>query len=187
MSRISPASLEQLAANTAAQIDAAVRLMGFAPQDALVMARNPALLDAVAMLVTAVYGRGKLDGGLKRLIGEATSKAAGCFYCSAHAANGARDLGVPNEKISAVWTFEDSPVFTEAERAAIRVAIKSGRSPNETDEEDFADLRRHYDDDAIIEIISVIAMFGFLNRWNSTLKTSLEPRPAGAIAAMALK
>lgn len=169
-----------------AHIEGAEKLMGFTPNDALVMARNPALTKAVSALVGAVYGPGKVDPGLKRLIGEATSKAAGCFYCSAHAANGARDQGVDAARIEAVWSFEESDLFSGAERAAIRVAMKSGMSPNETTDEDFAALKKHFDDDEIIEIVGVIAMFGFLNRWNSTLDTALEPAPSATLRTLGL-
>ncbi|NRA31390.1 MAG: carboxymuconolactone decarboxylase family protein [Parvularculaceae bacterium] len=118
---------------------------------------------------------------MKRLIGEAASKAAGCFYCSAHAAHGAKTQGVSEEKIEAVWTFQASPLFNEAERAAINVAMKGGVTPNETTDDDIAALRSHYSDAEVAEIIGVIAMFGFLNRWNSTLDTQLEPEPAESV------
>lgn len=177
MSRIAPLAVDDLDAESRAQIDFAERLMGFQPNDALVMARRPALLKAMGALVAAAYGEGRVDAGLKRLIGEATSKAAGCFYCSAHAAKGAQAHGVDAAHIEAVWRIEESDLFDDAERAAIRVAMKSGMTPNETTDEDFADLKAHYDDDQIVEIVSVIAMFGFLNRWNSTLQMALEPAP----------
>ncbi len=179
--RIAPLDRDALAEDLSAKIDAAEVLMGFAPNDALIMARHPALMDAAAALVGAVYGPGNVDSGLKRLIGEATSKAAGCFYCSAHAANGARDQGVDPARIAAVWNFEDSDLFTDAERAAIRVAMKSGMAPNETTDQDFAELRKHFSEDDIVEIVGVIAMFGFLNRWNSTLQTTLEPAPLSTL------
>lgn len=186
MSRVPPLAPEALDEQSRAQIEFAEKLMGFQPNDALVMARSPALLKAAGALVAAAYGPGKVDDGLKRLIGEATSKAAGCFYCSAHAAKGAETHGVDPARIEAVWNFEESDLFTDAERAAIRVAMKSGMSPNETTDEDFAALREYFDDDQIIEIVSVIAMFGFLNRWNSTLKTALEPSPGKTIEALGL-
>ena len=186
MTRLAPLSRASLPPEVGAQVDAAEKIMGFAPNDALIMARNPAIMNAVSALVSAVYGHGKVDAGLKRLIGEATSKAAGCFYCSAHAANGARDHGVDPERIAAVWNFEESALFSDAERAAIRVAMHSGLSPNATTDEEFDELKKHYSDDEIVEIIGVIAMFGFLNRWNSTLQTELEPNPAATVAALDL-
>jgi len=186
MSRLTPLELDALDADARAQIETAEKLMGFQPNDALIMARNPALMKAVSALVGAVYGPGQVEPGLKRLIGEATSKAAGCFYCSAHAAKGAEAHGVDHAKIEAVWSFEESDLFTDAERAAIRVAMKSGLSPNETTDEDFKLLKEHYDDDQIVEIVSVIAMFGFLNRWNSTLDTALEPAPSETLQRLGI-
>lgn len=183
MSRLSPLPMEALDAETRDMIAFAEDLMGFVPNDSLVMARRPALLKAMAGLVGAIYGPGEVDAGLKRLIGEAASKAAGCFYCSAHAAHGAKTQGVSAEKIEAVWTFEDSPLFSVAERAAINLAMKAGVVPNETEDEDFDRLRQHFDEGQIVEIVSVIAMFGFLNRWNSTLLTELEPVPAASVVS----
>lgn len=184
MSRVPPVSYDALDQTSRALVDGAVELMGFLPNDGLVMAHKPELLAALSELVGAVYGPGLLDAGLKRLIGEATSKAAGCFYCSAHAAHGAETQGVSREKIEAVWNFEDSPLFTEAERAAISLGMKAGRVPNEAADEDFEALRTHYSEAEIIEIVSVISMFGFLNRWNSTLDTAVEPKPLATVAGL---
>lgn len=186
MSRVAPLAIDDLDTESRTQIDFAERLMGFQPNDALVMARRPALLKAMGALVAAAYGEGRVNAGLKRLIGEATSKAAGCFYCSAHAAKGAQAQGVDPARIEAVWRFEESDLFNDAERAAIRVAMKSGMAPNETTDEDFAELKAHYDEDQIVEIVSVIAMFGFLNRWNSTLQMTLEPAPGRALNELGL-
>ena len=183
MSRIRPISRDALDPASAELVDGAERMMGFAPNDALIMAHKPALLAGMSELIKAVYGPGEVEPGLKRLIGEAASKAAGCFYCSAHTAHGAARLGVAQEKIDAVWHFEDSPLFSEAERAAIALAMKAGRVPNETEESDIERLRDHFSESQIVEIVSVIALFGFLNRWNTTLGTALEPEPAAQIPA----
>lgn len=184
MTRLTPLSIDQIDPETRTMIENAEALMGFVPNDALVMARHPALTRAMWGLVAAVYGPGQIDSGLKRLIGEAASKAAGCFYCSAHAAYGAREQGVAQEKIDAVWSFEDSPVFSDAERAAINLAMKAGVVPNETTDADFDRLRTYFSEDEIVEIVAVIAMFGFLNRWNSTLDTALEPVPFASVESL---
>ncbi|MEM9570605.1 MAG: carboxymuconolactone decarboxylase family protein [Pseudomonadota bacterium] len=184
MTRLAPLSIDGVDPETRLMIENAEALMGFVPNDALVMARHPALTKAMWGLVAAVYGPGSVDNGLKRLIGEAASKAAGCFYCSAHAAHGAREQGVAQEKIDAVWSFEDSPLFDEAERAAINLAMKAGIVPNETTDADFERLRAHFSETEITEIVAVIAMFGFLNRWNTTLGTALEPVPMATVEAL---
>lgn len=181
MTRLAPLTIDEIDPETRAMIENAEALMGFVPNDALVMARHPALTRAMWTLVAAIYGPGKVDNGLKRLVGEAASKAAGCFYCSAHAAHGAREHGVAQDKIDAVWSFEDSDLFSDAERAAINLAMKAGVVPNETEDADFDRLRAYFNEDEITEIVAVIAMFGFLNRWNSTLDTALELVPLASV------
>jgi hypothetical protein len=38
-------------------------------------------------------------------------------------------------------------------------------------------MKQHYDDGQIVEIVATIALFGYLNRWNDTMATELEPLP----------
>ncbi len=182
MSRIPALQLESLPADQRAAVLDAEKLLGFVPNDALIMARNPALAAAFSELVATVYAPGEVASGLKRLIGLITSSAAGCQYCVAHTAFTSGRHGVSQEKLGAVWTFETSDQFTAAEKAALRVALHSGQSPNAVSDEMFAELGKHFSEEAQLEIVAVISMFGFLNRWNSTLRTDLESLPRAAIA-----
>ena len=109
------------------------------------------------------------------LVSLITSQASGCRYCQAHMTNLASIYKASDQKIRAVWEFESSPLFTPAERAAIRLGFKAGRQPNEASVSDFDDLKDHYDDGQIVEIVASIALFGYLNRWNDTMATTLEP------------
>ena len=177
-----PLPMESLPAAQQAAIARAEQLMGFVPNDALTMARNPALMEAFASLVAAVYAPGKVDSGLKRLIGMLTSVAAGCEYCAGHTAFSSLRHGVVDARLGAVWEFEGSELFTAAEKAALRVALHAGQSPNGVDDAMYDELKLHYSADAQLEIVAVIAMFGFLNRWNSTLQTDLEALPRAALA-----
>ena len=126
---------------------------------------------------------GSIDAGLKRLIGLVTSSAAGCTYCMGHTAFASERQGVDPERVAAVWNYEDSDRFTSAEKAALRVALHAGQTPNGVTDIMWAELADHFDEDAQLEIVSVIALFGFLNRWNSTLATELEALPRAALDA----
>lgn len=177
MTRVTPIGKEDLREDVRALIEAGEEMMGFTPNDALIMARNPALTKALLALVQAVYEQGTLDPGLKRLIGYINSTSAGCVYCQVHTANGAHENGVETAKIQAAWEYETSDLFSEAERTALRFAQAAGQSPNAVTDEEFAALKTFFSDDEIVEIVSVIALFGFLNLWNSTLATDLESTP----------
>ena len=111
------------------------------------------------------------------LVSLISSQAAGCRYCQAHMANLSRIYRASDDKIRAVWEYETSPLFSRAERAALRLAHRASRIPNAADDSDFAELRRHFDDGQIVEIVAAVALFGYLNRWNDTMATALEERP----------
>jgi hypothetical protein len=98
-------------------------------------------------------------------------------YCQAHEVARAHETGVSLDKISEIHDFERSNLYTEAERAALRLALAAGQHPNSATRRHFEELRRHYDDGQIVEIVAVVAAFEFLNRRNETMATDLEPEP----------
>ena len=158
--------------------EAARQRMGFIPNSVLIMQRKPKMVRAFAQMSAAIWDPdGTVDLKLKRLIAHVASRAAGCRYCMAHTADGAAKLGVDALKLDAVWSYQTSPLFNAAERAALDVAVAAGSVPNGVTDDMFAALRRHWSDDQVVEIVGVIAMFGFLNRWNDTLATPLEEAP----------
>jgi len=150
--------------------------MGFLPNSLLTMARRPQILRAVSSLAQAAR-TGTVSPELKELVALVASTAAGCRYCQAHTASNATRTGAETERIARVWSYEMSELFSDADRAALRLAHHAALVPNEATDEDFVELRRHFDDGEIVEIMAVIALFGFLNRWNDTLATDLEPQP----------
>lgn len=153
--------------------------LSFVPNSLYTMARRPEILRAFSELITQIWRSGTLPIQLKPLIAVVSSQAAGCRYCQAHEAVDARERGVADEKIAAVWDFESSPLFSEAERAALRLARDASLQPSVTTPEHFDSLLEHYTEGEIVEIMAVISLFGFLNRWNDSLATDLEDEPFG--------
>lgn len=177
MPRITPLSREDMK-DHAQFFDMVEGLMGFVPNSLLTMGRCPDILQAFLGLLVAVHGPGKLPDGLKSLISYMVSRSAGCTYCQAHTGHGAiHSGGVSEEKLEAVWEYETSDLFSDAERAVLHVAQGAGQVPNAVSDEDFAEMAKYFDDEQIVEIVAVIATFGFLNRWNSTMATELEESP----------
>ena len=114
------------------------------------------------------------------------STAHGCEYCQAHTSHSAHKHGASRDKVSAVFEFESSPFFSDRERSALRVAWHGGLQPNAVTDADFEDLKRHFSDRETVEIVSVIALFGFLNRWSDTMASELEPLPQEFAESMSL-
>jgi AhpD family alkylhydroperoxidase len=154
-----------------------LKSMEYTPNSMLTMGHWPELLGAVGGLAGVVLGSGEVDRGLKQLVAFVVSNASGCRYCQAHTSHGAVHEGVTLEKINAAFEFETSPLFNDAERAALRVALHAGMTPNAVDAEQMATLREQFTEKQVVEIVAVISLFGFFNRWNDTMATTLEDIP----------
>jgi uncharacterized peroxidase-related enzyme len=160
------------------QFETMKKNLGFIPNSILIMQRRPKLAKALAQLTAAIWDpEGKVDRGLKRLIAHVASRAAGCQYCMAHTAGGALHFGVEENKLAALWDYQHSALFSAPERAALDLAVAASCVPNAATDEMFMELRKHWTEEQIVEIVGVIAVFGFLNRWNDTLATPLEEEP----------
>ena len=160
------------------QFEAMRRNLGFVPNSILIMQRSPRLAKALAQMTAAVWDpAGEVDRGFKRIIAHVASRAAGCRYCMAHTAGGALHFGVEDKKLAAVWEYQTSPLYSAAERATLDFAVAAASVPNAATDDMFAELRRHWTEQQIVEIVAVVATFGFLNRWNDTMGTPLEAEP----------
>jgi alkylhydroperoxidase family enzyme len=84
---------------------------------------------------------------------------------------------VSEEKLADVWTYATSPHYSERERLAMDFALAASSQPNAVTDSQFAALQQHWSDGEIVEILGVVAMFAFLNRWNDTMATPLEEVP----------
>jgi uncharacterized peroxidase-related enzyme len=160
--------------------------LGFTPNSVLTMQRKPKMVKAFAELNAAVMDpAGEVEVGFRRLIGHVVSQVAGCRYCQAHTLLGAHNKGVSDAKLADVWSYATSPHYSQRERLAMDFALAAASQPNAVTDAQFKELQQHWSDTQIVEILGVVAMFAFLNRWNDTMQTPLEA-PAIAVASKAL-
>ncbi len=151
--------------------------MGYLPNALMTMARKPNMVKALALLSEAVHNDCSLPADVRGLVGQMASKVHGCQYCLAHTAANSARYGVANQKIESMWEFETSALFSDPERVAIRFAAAAASVPNAIDDALTADLKAHFNDTEIVEIMGIIAYYGWWNRWNSSLATTLEAEP----------
>jgi uncharacterized peroxidase-related enzyme len=158
--------------------------LGFVPNSVLTMMHRPAIARAFTELNRAVMANeGRVTSELKRLAGHVASRVAGCRYCEAHTIRAAQHFGSAEGSATArldeVWSFRSSALFNAAERAALEFAAAAAAVPGAVSPEIATELRRHWDDGEIVELTGVVALFGYLNRWNDAMATELEA-PAAA-------
>lgn len=155
--------------------------LGVIPNSVRTMARRPAIARAFCDLNKAVMEcHGAVTPEFKRLIGYVTSFVSGCRYCQAHTILASERFGSTPERLHGVFDFERSSHFDAAEKAALAFARAAAAVPNEVTDEIGAELRRHWSDDDIVEIMGVIALFGYLNRWNDSMGSALEDLPVSS-------
>ncbi len=149
--------------------------LGFCPNSVLTMQHRPAISKAFINLNKAVMAnKGRVTSALKRMIAWVSSNAAGCRYCQAHAIRAAERYGAEQEQLDNIWEYRTHDAFNEAERAALDFALAASQIPNAVDETIKKRLYEHWTEGEIVEMLSVIALFGYLNRWNDSMGTSLE-------------
>ncbi|GAA4017837.1 carboxymuconolactone decarboxylase family protein [Hymenobacter fastidiosus] len=154
--------------------------LGFCPNSVLTMQHRPAVAAAFIGLNKAVMANhGRVTSALKRLIGYLSSHAAGCQYCQAHTILAAGRYGAAQEQLDHIWEFATHPAFSPAERAALAFTVAASAVPNAVNDALSNALRANWNEGEIVEILGVVSLFGFLNRWNDSMGTTLEP---GAVA-----
>ena len=172
-------------------------MMGFVPNSMLTMAHMPQMAMAFSMFAGTVFGADlqqivanhqdqvpkdpaageALSPDIVQLTAYCVSLSAGCRYCQAHTSHNARKFGIAQEKLLDVLNYESSTLFGDAEKAVIGIALAAGQVPNDTNDEQFSALRAHFTQRQVVQLVGVISLFGFLNRWNDTMATQLEAIP----------
>lgn len=149
--------------------------LGFCPNSILTMQHRPAISQAfIALNMAVMENKGRVTSALKRLIAWVSSNAAGCRYCQAHAIRAAERYGASLEQLENVWEYQTHSSFSEAERVALDFALAASVVPNSVDEEIKSRLYLYWDEGEIVEMLGVISLFGYLNRWNDSMATTIE-------------
>ncbi|WP_179353161.1 carboxymuconolactone decarboxylase family protein [Winogradskyella vidalii] len=153
--------------------------LGFCPNSVLTMQHRPAISMAFINLNKAVMANeGRVTSALKRMIAWVSSNATGCRYCQAHAIRAAERYGAEQEQLDNIWEYKTHAAFSEAERAALDFSLAASQIPNAVNAEIKERLYQHWDEGEIVEMLGVISLFGYLNRWNDSMGTTME---SGAI------
>lgn len=142
--------------------------LGFVPVDVLVLARRPPLLAARAAMFEAL-----LDSDVEHELGMLVQLMVG-IVADARRAVGQRvaalvHTGVAVDRVRAVWHFEDSTLFSERERVALRFAHAAGRRPNAVDDDHYVELRMCFSEGEIIDLAANVCEALWSNRWNESV------------------
>ncbi len=115
-----------------------------------------------------VAGSG-LPVATQHLVEIRASQINGCGYCTDMHTKDATQAGESQQRLNLVAAWREATVFTEAERAALELAEQGTRiadAAGGVTDEAWADAARHYDEDQLAALVSLIAGINTWNRLN---------------------
>ncbi|GGT58001.1 carboxymuconolactone decarboxylase family protein [Streptomyces purpureus] len=117
------------------------------------------------------------------------SQINGCGFCVDVHTKDAAAAGETSARLNLVAAWRHSTVFTEAERAALALAEEGTRiidGYEGVSDETWAQVRRHYDDDQVIALVSLIAVINATNRLGVILNNRGGDYESGNLATLAV-
>jgi len=135
------------------------------------LAHRPALLKSFVQLFGTV-GRA-IDRRLYELLYIRVAMINECQYCMQHHLTASKRTGLTGEDWQGLRDPEN-PRFTEAERSALRFAEKLTRQPKSVSDADFADMKKFFSDEQIVDIDATVALANMTNRMTDALGAELE-------------
>jgi len=146
---------------------------GKIPEWARVMAHNPAILKEFFDLFKAVMGPATVEEITKWRVAHQISMLNKCEYCVDVTEMKLKSMGLDKETIDAVVN-NDMESLSEADKSAVVYARETTLKASEVDDSVFEELRKHYNDQQVVELTSVIGFFNYINRFNDALRVLPE-------------
>ena len=135
------------------------------------LAHRPAMLGKFLEFYASV-GR-SLDRKLYEAVYLRVSLINGCHYCTQHHIQGAKRAGLTREQMKTLTEGHDSG-FGASEQAALRYAEKLTRTPNAASDGDFAELKKHFSDEQVVDLHMLIGLANLTNRVTGPLALEVE-------------
>ena len=118
-----------------------------------------------------------LPAATQELVKIRASQINGCGFCTDMHTKDAAHAGETPVRLNLVAVWRDATVFTDAERAALELTEQGTRladGAGGVTDEVWANAAKHYDDDQLAALVSLIAVINAYNRLNVIVR-----QPAG--------
>lgn len=136
----------------------------------------PDAMTGIQNLYKAIYSGGVPQATLE-LVHLRASQINGCSACVHAGVTSATKAGESTDRLHAVGAWYESPLFTDAERAALALSEAATRlsdRPGAVTDVIWNEASRHYDENQLAALVLMVAITNFFNRINTTIK-----EPAG--------
>jgi AhpD family alkylhydroperoxidase len=127
---------------------------------------RPLMLGMGAMAFVAERCSHAVDEELKHLASLRAAQLVGCEWCLDFGSYLAQKAGGDPEKLRALSTWRDSPLFNERECLVLEYAEAMTRTPVEVSDELFTRLQDHFDERQLVELTMAVALENLYTRFN---------------------
>ncbi|MCD6550178.1 carboxymuconolactone decarboxylase family protein [bacterium] len=139
---------------------------GKVPEWVKVMAHRPEILKEFVELFGAIMGEGEIESYLKWKIAYTVSNQLRCPFCVDVTTKMLKKLGADDETLSKIKEKKDLP---EEEKDILELVGDVTDNAHVDHPEIFERLRKRLTEPQIVELVSVIGLFNYINRFNNTL------------------
>jgi len=138
---------------------------GNVPEWVKVMAHRPEILKEFAELFRVIMGKGEIEDYLKWKIAYVVSETLKCKFCVSVTEKMLRKLGASEETLNQVKNFKDLP---DQEKQILEL-VKDITLDGYLDRPELLDhLKEDMTEAQMVELVSVIGLFNYINRFNNT-------------------
>jgi AhpD family alkylhydroperoxidase len=136
---------------------------------------NTVMPKFVKYLVSAskVVADSSLPAATQELVKLRASQINGCAFCTDMHSKDAAHAGETQLRLNLVAVWREATVFTEAERAALELTEQGTRiadAPTGVTDDAWAYAAKHYDEDQVAALVSLIAEINAWNRLNVIIR-----------------
>ena len=135
------------------------------PEWIKVMAHRPEILKAFFELFKVIMSEGKIEKLLKWKIAYVVSEALKCPFCVDVTSKMLQKFGATKEEIKRAKKLEDLP---EKEKEILELVKEVTLKARVCNPELFEKLKKKFSEQELVEIISIIGLFNYINRFNNT-------------------
>ncbi len=173
MPKISRLARNEVTPETGEIYDRYMQTRGNVPNMFRTVAHRPEIFQTMIAHFEAILNTGTLTTKLKELVIIRTSQLNHCDYCLASHSRIGIKLGWTQDQLEHLAEYATRGDFTAAEKAALALGEKMTRNDRALSEHEVVELRQHYTEGEMVELMAAIGLFNYFNRFNNLLE--MEP------------
>jgi alkylhydroperoxidase family enzyme len=182
--RISYVPFEDMTPEMQAEMERCAREGTPRPESSAVRAHVPAAFWFFANAWNDLFRNGVLDHALKELCRVYISRSVKCEYCGNQRSEKGRGLGLVEGQYDELLNFEDSPTYTERQKAALAYA-EAIAWHLDTDDAFWSRMHAHFPEPELVELGCMIGLTLGQQSWLRLLNIEHHEVMAGSDASMA--